>query len=114
MSKDARNWAWALAQSDLPAEHRLEPDKPRLNSTEVLVLLAICELFNDKLGYAWPSQATIADMTCLTERGVWNAVQKLQQRGLVEFERRKIGTGKWAKGRYRLPLSGIELPVWAA
>ena len=61
--------AWALDVRDL-------------SPSEKLVLIVLGN-FADAAGSAWPSQKTLADMTCLTDRTIRSALASLEEKGLI-------------------------------
>lgn len=65
---------------------------------ELLVLLALADHADDA-GWCWPSAQRLAAYTRLSRRQVFRHVRRLEQRGLLEVERR---AGPAAANRYRL------------
>ena len=61
--------AWALDVRDL-------------SPSEKLVLIVLGN-FADAAGSAWPSQKTLADMTCLTARTIRSALASLEEKRLI-------------------------------
>lgn len=59
-----------------------------LPATEKFVLLAIANFVNDKKGYAWPSQETLASKTSLSRQTVNKAIKKLKEKGILISQRR--------------------------
>lgn len=68
MSLAAINWAWELE---------------RLDPTEKLVLLAICDCHNGETGVCCPSRQYIARRACVGVRSVSRWMHSLEQRGLI-------------------------------
>ena len=58
----------------------------KLSLSARLVLRCIVDYWNYKIGCAYPTQATIAKCTGLTEVAVGNAVKELDEKGLVDEE----------------------------
>ena len=74
-----RLYRWAFEQTPL---HNDKPD-----STQKLVLIALADYANSKL-IAWPSIKSISERTCLSERAVMNAIQRLIDNGFIERKKR--------------------------
>ena len=87
MSVKTMAWVWANSRS-----------KP----TQRLVLLAIADCANDHGAEAYPSTATLAGKTGLTERGVRKAIVELERLGelAVQYKNGPRGTN-----RYRVVMS---------
>lgn len=56
----------------------------KLSLSARLVLRCIVDYWNYKIGCAYPTQATIAKCTGLTEVAVGNAVKELDEKGLID------------------------------
>jgi len=74
------------------------------------VLWVICDKYNDKFGYAWPSIARIAKDSGWSDRTVSRALRWLEEREYVAtFEQRYARDNSQASNRYYLPQFG-EIP----
>lgn len=58
--------------------------KIKLSISAKLVLRCIIDFWNNKLGYAYPTQKTISTCTGLSNVSVFQAVKELEQSGLVK------------------------------
>lgn len=76
-------------------------------STEQVVLLAIAENCDDEGGNAWPSIATIARKTRLTERAVYGAIERLKARGVLRVT---TGGSRCGTNLYEIALTSPERP----
>lgn len=74
---------------------RIWEDGPE-NQSERFVLLALADHANDA-GECWPSIATIARKTCLSERGARKIIRRLEASGWLETE---VGGGRHGCSRY--------------
>ena len=54
-----------------------------LTATEKFVLLVIANFVNDKTGYAWPSQETIALKASLSRQTVNKAIKSLKAKNIL-------------------------------
>ena len=63
--------------------------KIKLSVSARLVLRCIVDYWNFKIGFAYPTQATIAKATGLTEVAVGSAVKELDNKGLIEKEKKQ-------------------------
>lgn len=81
--------AWEIAQIE------------QLRPSDRLILLALVEHAN-KVGECWPSQATLAEYTGYSEKTVWTALGRLQERGLIERSHRGNGKGGRSSDLIRL------------
>lgn len=61
----------------------------KLSLSARLVLRCIVDYWNYKIGCAYPTQATIAKCTGLTEVAVGNAVKELDEKGLVDKKKQR-------------------------
>ncbi len=55
----------------------------KLPAYEMKTLIVLCSLINQRSGYAFPTHATLADLTNIHERHVHRALNGLQRRGFV-------------------------------
>ena len=78
MSGEAVGWAFRKVQMD--------------DATAKFVLVAICNYANDE-DKAWPSHASISRLTGLSKRTIQNAVQKLEDWGIIKRIRRDRENG---------------------
>lgn len=78
MSGEAVGWAFRKVQMDDP--------------TAKFVLVAICNYANEQ-DQAWPSHAAIARLTGLSKRTIQNAIQKLEDWGIIKRDRRDRDNG---------------------
>ena len=62
------------------------------DKAETLVLLALADFCNDS-GECWPSMATIATKSRMTERGAQKIVARLVKSGWLEIDARKGRSG---------------------
>ena len=91
MSISARNWAWELELRPLARNERARSGfniGTRMSHGEKLVLLYLAECENYSEGFAWPSQKTIAERCCLTDRSVRTHLSTLEQVGLIKTTKR--------------------------
>lgn len=58
--------------------------KIKLSISAKLVLRCIIDFWNNKLGYAYPTQKTISSCTGLSNVSVFQAVKELEQSGLIK------------------------------
>ncbi len=95
----------------------------KVEGGELLVLLALAD-FADDDGLCWPSVATIAEKSRLTERGTRGIIRRLEQKGFLSSEISRGGKG--SSNRYYVmpnpeppsgltdsnpePPSGLNLP----
>lgn len=86
MSLEALNWAFKL---------------PLPNSGNKLVLLTLANFVNDD-NEAYPSQKTLADMTCLSERAVRDNLSRLEELGVIERTPRVRGNGSYTTDLFKL------------
>lgn len=56
-----------------------------LSSNALGVLRYLCNIYNDAKGYAWPSEATIAQLNSLSKRSVSRAKNELKEAGLINW-----------------------------
>lgn len=61
----------------------------KLSLSARLVLRCIVDYWNYKIGCAYPTQATIAKCTGLTEVAVGNAVKELDKKGLIDKKKQR-------------------------
>ena len=61
----------------------------KLSLSARLVLRCIVDYWNYKIGCAYPTQATIAKCTGLTEVAVGNAVKELDEKGLIDKKKQR-------------------------
>src|SRR5690349_12704359 len=79
-----------------------------LGPADKIVLLAIAQHADPQTGECWPSRATLAEMTGLTERHVTNALKRIEEVGEATITR---GLGRGNQTIYRLSyllLAGIK------
>ncbi len=81
------HWAW---------NHRLQP------SAKVL-LLALADIADDQ-GFCWPSNRTLAEKCCTSERTVQRMLKQFEDLGLITIERRFTEAGRQTSNGYRLAL----------
>jgi DNA-binding MarR family transcriptional regulator len=75
-----------------------------LTPTGLRVLVLITEYYNRELGYAWPSQGTLADVLGVTRQAISKATIQLETRGYLEIEHTyEAGSKERATSRYRFP-----------
>ena len=72
-----------------------------LPATEKFVLLVIANFVNDKTGYAWPSQETIALKASLSRQTVNKAIKSLKAKNILVSTRRSE-KGKSTSNLYRI------------
>lgn len=73
-----------------------------LKSSEKFVLICLADYFNDKLGYAYPAQKTIADYTCLERSTINRACKSLQKRGFISWKHQHKDSGRYSSNKYVL------------
>lgn len=94
MSNRAVNWA------------RKVPD---LRPTEAFVLWVICDRYNEEVGMAWPSIATIARETRYSDRTVSRALKRLDELGVIKIKKTYSNRHDgWVSNTYLLPELGAE------
>lgn len=81
------HWAW---------NHRLQP------SAKVL-LLALADIADDQ-GFCWPSNRTLAEKCCTSERTVQRMLKQFEDLGLITIERRFTEAGRQTSNGYRMAL----------
>jgi hypothetical protein len=75
-----------------------------LSGTHKSILMHICDRYNDKLGYAWPSISRMARDTGWTERTISRALRLLERRDFIASYRQFYAhDGSPASSRYYLP-----------
>lgn len=81
----------------------------------IAVYVCIVRHFNQKVGAAWPSMATIASETGMSRRRVITAVKQLEKLGLLRVEPRYHESGGKTSHHYMLvnvePLTPPQTPV---
>lgn len=65
------------------------------DSTAKLVLIGICDRYNDEYKVAWPSMKWLAIAADCSERTVIRKVQKLEEMGLLSIEKRPNNTNRY-------------------
>jgi hypothetical protein len=78
MSFDAIKWSWTV---------------PDLTPTQRLILLAVCNMADDKNRQCWASQNYLAKATGLTDRSIRTALKTLESRKLLSRKHRTKATG---------------------
>ena len=73
-----------------------------LKSSEKFVLICLADYFNDKLGYAYPAQETIAEFTCLNRSTINRACKSLQRKGLISWKHQHKDNGRYSSNKYVL------------
>lgn len=81
MSVRATNWAWEKARAGI------------VEGGELLTLLRLAD-HADNDGVCWPGQKQVAEFTGQDERTVRRHIKRLEERGLLEREKRVCGEGK--------------------
>lgn len=79
-----------------------------LSEAALRVAMVMRPMFNTHTGDAWPSQATLAERTRLTDRAVRDGLKALVQRGHLEARKR---FGRNGTRRYAIPSTGTMVPV---
>lgn len=96
MSVEARKWASGIYE---------------VSAREKAVLMCLADRHNPKMGYAWPSHASIARDTSFSPSTVKRAIKGLEEKGIVvtakQFER---FSNKAATNRYYLVGHSPQLP----
>lgn len=75
---------------------------PKLSGADYAVAIVIATHLNSKTGDAWPSLATLAELTHRDASTVWRSVERLSSFGLLQVRK---GRGRTESNRYR-PLLG--------
>lgn len=83
-------------------------DEPDTKGSERLVLLALADNANDE-GFCWPSLETIARKCNISRRFVVRLLDSLEERGLVERERRTL-KGMYTSTMYRVIVHKVVKP----
>lgn len=82
-----------------------------------LVLIVVCDHYNESQGYAWPSVETIARKCCCSERSVRNKLRLLEDLGLIETMQSDGNTNRYKVSYSQGAANGAGLhlvPVGAA
>ena len=93
----------------------LEADLP--DHLAKLVLIVVCDHYNESQGYAWPSVETIARKCCCSERSVRNKLRLLEELGLIETIQSDGNTNRYKVSYSQGAANGAALhlvPVGAA
>lgn len=73
-----------------------------LKPPEKAVLVWIADYYNDEIGYAWPSQETLAEDTGYNRSTIHRACKSLQEKGLLSWEKNMRSSGHFSSNRYKL------------
>ena len=73
-----------------------------LRPPEQFILLLIADFYNDKKGYAWPSQETLAEISGYNRSTIHRACKSLQAKGLISWEKDMRSSGHFSSNRYKL------------
>ena len=82
--------------------YRWAKSQKGLSPPEKNVLVAIADRFNDEKGYAWPSQAKLAEDTSYSRTTVHRACISLQKKGLLSWSKVMLPSGHFSSNRYVL------------
>ena len=82
--------------------YRWAKSQKGLSPPEKNVLVAIADRFNDEKGYAWPSQAKLAEDTSYSRATVHRACISLQKKGLLSWSKVMRSSGQFSSNRYVL------------
>lgn len=83
--------------------------KQRLGSATLKIVLVALANYADESGAAWPSQATLAGDTDLTDRSVRTALAELEARGLITRAKRYVD-GKRLTDRFTIVVCAASVP----
>ena len=72
--------------------------KVKLSTSAKLVLRCIVDFWNNKLGYAYPTQRTISECTGLSNVSVFQAIKELERSGFIKKN------NKYKRLRYEVTL----------
>lgn len=72
--------------------------KVKLSTSAKLVLRCIVDFWNNKLGYAYPTQRTISECTGLSNVSVFQSIKELEKSGLIKKNK------KYKRLRYEFTL----------
>lgn len=92
MSAIASRWAW------------LQVEQAGVSATAHHVLLCLADRYNPKYQCAWPSYPDIVKRTGLSERAVRNAIDQLEDLGLVRRVPKLSSTGRKVGLKYLFPM----------
>ena len=82
-----------------------------LTGTNKSVLMYLCDRYNEKAGYAWPSISRIALDTGWAERTVTRSLRWLESKNYISSHRQFYAcNGGPASNRYYLPIFG-NIPI---
>ena len=73
-----------------------------LRPPEQFILLLIADFYNDKEGYAWPSQETLAEFSGYNRSTIHRACKSLQSKGLISWKKDIRSSGHFSSNRYQL------------
>ena len=81
-----------------------------ISPTAKLVLMVLADYHNSETGGCFPSKAALAEKCCCTERTVLNAIQELEEAGLITSVSRQDANGRQRSNQYLLnvQISGGE------
>lgn len=82
--------------------YRWAKSQKGLSPPEKNVLVAIADYVNDEEGYAWPSQAKLAEDTSYSRATVHRACISLQKKGLLSWSKVMRSSGHFSSNRYVL------------
>ena len=73
-----------------------------LRPPEQFVLMLIADFYNEKRGYAWPSQETLAEISGYNRSTIHRACKSLQSKGLISWKKDIRSSGHFSSNRYQL------------
>jgi DNA-binding GntR family transcriptional regulator len=82
--------------------YRWAKSQKGLSPPEKNVLVAIADYINNEEGYAWPSQAKLAEDTSYSRATVHRACRSLQKKGLLSWSKVMRSSGHFSSNRYVL------------
>lgn len=82
--------------------YRWAKSQKGLSPPEKNILVAIADRFNDEEGYAWPSQAKLAEDTSYSRATIHRACKSLQKKGLLSWSKVMRSSGHFSSNRYVL------------
>ena len=71
-----------------------------LTSAEKFVLICLADFFNEEKGYAYPSQKTIAEYTCLNRSTISRACKSLKNKRLISWQHKFKDSGRCSSNKY--------------
>jgi hypothetical protein len=83
------------------------PKKP----AKKLVLMYLAGLYNDEVGYAWPSYKAIAEYACVTRRAAINLAEELQRDGFVRITPRCGNGARPTSNAFELDMAVLRAHV---